>query len=610
MDAVLQVPVDGFRFDNGSGSCCKPRNNLDSGTSRFTSFKESESQNLSSPTESTESQNPSPTESTVCSTNHPVLKYINDMLMEEDIEEQSCMLEDSLALQAAERSFFEVLQEDQTPPPSDQISGDQDNSSLENFSSITSLLHQPTLGFTGSPEISEESTRRYRLRDDDDEEDDLEGGRKSKLPAISVIDELAEKLEEVLLVCQKNDHGEAKPSKTGRAKGSLNRSKPQKSDQPVDMRNLLMQCAQAVASFDQSRAFEKLKEIREHSSSHGDATQRLGYHFAEALEARITGTMKAPVFDVLSRTSMVDILKAYKEFVQACPTLVMCYYTANRTIFELASKATTLHIIDFGILYGFQWPCLIQALSTRPGGPPKLRVTGIELPQPGFRPSERVEETGQRLKRFCDKFNVPFEYNFIAKSWDTITLDELVINSGETTVVNCILRLQYTPDETVSLNSPRDTALKLFRDINPDLFVFAEINGMYNSPFFLTRFREAMFHCSSLFDMFESNISEENDCRTLVERELIIKDAMSVIACEGAERFARPETYKQWQVRILRAGFRPAKLNKQIMKEGKELVRERYHKDFVIDNDNHWMFQGWKGRVLYALSCWKPAKKQ
>ncbi|KAF2541071.1 hypothetical protein F2Q70_00035791 [Brassica cretica] len=492
MDAILQVPVDGFRFDNGSGSCCKPRNNLDSGTSRFTCFKESESQNLSSPTESTESHNPSPTESTVCSTNHPVLKYINDMLMEEDIEEQSCMLEDSLALQAAERSFFEVLQEDQNPL--------QDDSSLENFSP----LHQPTSGFTGSPEISEESTRRYRLRDDDgDEEDDLEGGRKSKLPAISVVDELAEKLEEVLLVCQKNDHGEATPNKIGRAKGSLNRSKPQKSDQPVDMRNLLMQCAQAVASFDQSRAFEKLKEIREHSSSHGDATQRLG-----------------------------------------------------------------------------------------------------------FRPSERVEETGRRLKRFCDKFSVPFEYNFIAKAWDTITLDELVINSGETTVVNCILRLQYTPDETVSLNSPRDTALKLCRDINPDLFVFAEINGTYNSPFFLTRFREAMFHCSSLFDMFESNISEENDCRTLVERELIIKDAMSVIACEGAERFARPETYKQWQVRILRAGFRPAKLNKQIMKEGKELVRERYHKDFVIDNDNHWMFQGWKGRVLYALSCWKPAKKQ
>ncbi|CAH8337351.1 unnamed protein product [Eruca vesicaria subsp. sativa] len=560
MDAILQTPVDGFRFDNGpSGSCCKPRNNLESG---FTCFKESESQSLSSPTE----------RSTLCSDNYPVLKYINDMLMEEDLEEQSCMLQDSLALKAAERSFLEALQED-----------------------------QPT---SGSPE--ESSTRRYRHRDDDEEDN-----RKSKLPAISVVNELAEKLEEVLLVCQKNNQGEATPNKPGRAKGSLNRSKP---EQPVDMRSLLMQCAQAVASFDQSRAFEKLKEIREHSSSHGDATQRLGYHLAEALEARITGTMKktTPVeTDVLSKTPMVDILKAYKEFVLTCPTLIMCYNTSNRTIFELASKATTtLHIIDFGVLYGFQWPCLIQALSTRQGGPPKLRVTGIELPQTGFRPSERVEETGRRLKRFCDKFNVPFEYSFITKNWDTITLDELVINSGETTVVNCILRLQYTPDETVSLNSPRDTVLKLFRDINPDLFVFAEINGTYNSPFFLTRFREAMFHCSALFDMFESTISEEKDCRSLLETELIVKDAMSVIACEGAERFARPETYKQWQVRLLRAGFRPAKLKKHILKEGKELARERYHKDFVVDNDNHWMLQGWKGKVLYALSFWKPAKKQ
>ncbi|CAN8268288.1 unnamed protein product [Cochlearia groenlandica] len=564
MDAILQVPIDGFKFETGSRSCCKPRTNLESSTNRLSCLTESQSQ----------------TESTVCSEYHPVFKYINDMLMEEDLQDQSCMLEDSLAFQAAEKSFFEILQ----PPLSDHIDSDG-----------------------GRLEIS----RRYHQRDEY-EDLDLENERQSKLPAISsTMDDLAEKFEEVLLVCQKNENGEiVSPGKTGRAaKSSSGRSKLQISDRPVDMRNLLMQCAQAVASFDRKRAFEKLIEIREHSSSHGDGTQRLGYHFAEALEARITGTMTTPVSATSSRASMVDILKAYKGFVQACPNLIMCYFAANKTIMELAAKATTLHIVDFGILYGFQWPCLIQALSTREGGPPMLRVTGIELPQSGFRPSERVEETGRRLKRFCDKFNVPFEYNFIVKKWEDITIDELVINNGETTIVNCILRLQYTPDETESLNSPRDTALKLFRDINPDLFVFAEINGTYNSPFFLTRFREALFHCSSLFDMFENTLSEENECRTLVERELVVRDAMSVIACEGVERVARPETYKQWQVRILRAGFKPAKLNKHIMKEGKDIVRQRYHKDFVIDNDNHWMFQGWKGRVLYAFSSWKPSKK-
>ncbi|KAK3006892.1 hypothetical protein RJ639_009581 [Escallonia herrerae] len=40
---------------------------------------------------------------------------------------------------------------------------------------------------------------------------------------------------------------------------------------------------------------------------------------------------------------------------------------------------------------------------------------------------------------------------------------------------------------------------------------------------------------------------------------------MNVIACEGAERIERPETYKQWQVRNLRAGFRQLPLNDEIL---------------------------------------------
>ncbi|KAL1208495.1 Scarecrow-like protein 11 [Cardamine amara subsp. amara] len=597
MDALLQVSVDGFRFENGSGSgsCCKPRNHLESDNNLFP--------NKSSPTDS------------VCLDNSPVLKYINDMLMdEEDVVGQSRFSQDNLALQAAERSFYEILQQpssesDQNTSSSDQNSGDQD------FCFPNTITDSAALVSSG------ESQRKYRHRND--EEDDLEIGRKNKQPAIfiSEMEELAVNFEHVLLVCKTNQEEEEKelsitkqsqPNRAGRPKGSSNRSKTQKSN-TVDLRSLLTQCAQAVASFDQRRATEKLKEIRSHSSSNGDGTQRLAFYFADALEARITGNISPPVSTAFpsSTTPMVDILQAYKLFVHTCPIYVIDYFAANRSIYELALKATTLHIVDFGVLYGFQWPCLLLALSKRSGGPPMLRVTGIELPQSGFRPSDRVEETGRRLKRFCDKFNVPFEFNFIAKKWETISLDELKINPGETLVVNCIHRLQYTPDETVSLDSPRDTVLKLFRDINPDLFLFAEINGLYNSPFFMTRFREALFHFSSLFDMYDTTIQGEDEYknRSLLERELLVRDAMSVISCEGAERFARPETYKQWRVRILRAGFKPATISKVIMKEAKEIVRKRYHRDFLIDSDNNWVLQGWKGRVIYAFSCWKPAEK-
>nr|GMC91852.1 Scarecrow-like protein 9 [Ipomoea batatas]GMC93702.1 Scarecrow-like protein 9 [Ipomoea batatas]GMC97548.1 Scarecrow-like protein 9 [Ipomoea batatas]GMC99611.1 Scarecrow-like protein 9 [Ipomoea batatas]GME17499.1 Scarecrow-like protein 9 [Ipomoea batatas] len=79
-----------------------------------------------------------------------------------------------------------------------------------------------------------------------------------------------------------------------------------------------------------------------------------------------------------------------------------------------------VHIIDFGILYGFQWPTFIQRIATRDGGPPKVRITSIEFPQPGFRPTERIEESGHRLADYAKSFNVPFEYNAIAKKWETI----------------------------------------------------------------------------------------------------------------------------------------------------------------------------------------------
>ena len=47
-----------------------------------------------------------------------VLKYINDMLMEEELENKNCLLEDCVALQAAEKSFYDVL--GQKNPPLDQ----------------------------------------------------------------------------------------------------------------------------------------------------------------------------------------------------------------------------------------------------------------------------------------------------------------------------------------------------------------------------------------------------------------------------------------------------------------------------------------------------------
>jgi hypothetical protein len=206
-------------------------------------------------------------------------------------------------------------------------------------------------------------------------------------------------------------------------------------------------------------------------------------------------------------------------------------------------------------------------------------------------------------------YNIQFEYHPIAAKWDTIRIEDLKIDKDDLLIVNCLFRMRHMMDETVTDQSPRMTVLNTIRKMNPHLFVHAVVNGTYNAPFFVTRFKEALFYFSSLFDMLETTASklDEQAHRMLIERDFFGREVLNVIACEGTERVERPETYKQWQVRNLRAGFRQQPLNQEAVKKARYKVTRSYNKDFFVDEDNKWMLQGWKGRVIVAMSTWKPS---
>ncbi|KAL1361770.1 hypothetical protein HN51_010093 [Arachis hypogaea] len=458
---------------------------------------------------------------------------------------------------------------------------------------------------------------------------ELQDGRSNKQSAIYREDsELSELFDKILLgtgcgkeapprcICDEDkpngqDKNVQQKEETNKFSSGKNRVKKQGNKKGVvDLRTLLVLCAQAVSSDDHSTANELLKQIRQHSSRLGDGSQRLAHCFANALEARLAGSGTQLYTSLTSkRKSAADMVKAYQMFISACPFKKLAIIFANHTILNLPKpkEVETLHIIDFGIRYGFQWPALIFRLSKRPGGPPKLRITGIELPQPGFRPAERVQETGRRLAKYCERFNVPFEFNAIAQKWETIKIEDLKIKENELLAVNCMVRFKNLLDETVVLNSPRDAVLKLIRKANPNIFIHATVNGNYNAPFFVTRFREALFHYSTLFDVLDTNVDREDPMRLMFEEEFFGREVVNIIACEGSERVERPETYKQWQVRNTRAGFRQLPLDDHLIHKLRCKLKDVYHGDFMLDVDGNYMLQGWKGRIIYASSCWIPA---
>ncbi|KAK9069137.1 hypothetical protein SSX86_013253 [Deinandra increscens subsp. villosa] len=654
-----------------------------------------------------------------------VIKFISQILVDEDMEAKQSMFPDPLALQATERSFYEALGEKYPPVSNIEIPEGNFFSSLSEYSTNSSTsgsnttdshwsgsdslegksptLQTPSLEYpllssfgsttsvhndgmldsminaqlvekifsdtesisqfnkgveeaskflpqskplvidldkfnlpsnsrdTSSSEVvikeeivetdnSFRSRKHYEIEGNGYEEE-----RSSKQSAVYVEEDVLSEMFDRVVVCtdpggpsmsdcdEPSKHVTKKLQKNaqsyGYSSGWITRSWGGNSGELMDVRTLLVNCAQAVAADDRLKANEQLKQIRQHASPTGDAPQRLAHIFATGLEARLAGTGSHLYATKSAMTiSAAEKLKAYQVYLSACPFKKIAIFFANKVIYDAASTSSTLHIVDFGIAYGFQWPVLIKHLSERPGGPPKLRITGIELPKPGFRPAEGVEETGRRLASFCAKYNVPFEYNAIAtQNWETVKVEDLKLQRNECLAVNTLIRFKNLPDESVIVDSPRDGVLKLIRDMRPDIFVQTVVNGSYSSPFFATRFKEALFHFSSMFDMFDATLDRDDEQRLNFEKEFCAREAMNVIACEGSERVERPETYTQWQVRLSRAGFKVKPLSRELVSKLKSKVKAGYHKDFVFDDDGKWVLQGWKGRILRASSCWVPA---
>jgi len=152
--------------------------------------------------------------------------------------------------------------------------------------------------------------------------------------------------------------------------------------------------------------------------------------------------------------------------------------------------------------------------------------------------------------------------------------------------------------------SPRDQVLGNIRRMRPDVFIHGVVSGGYGTTYFPTRFREALFYYSAQFDLLDATVPRDSPERLLLERDIFGRAAMNVVACEGADRVERPETYRQWQARNQRAGLRQLPLEPAVVKVVMDKVKDNYHRDFVVDEDQGWLLHRWKGRVLYGLSTW------
>ncbi|PRQ41132.1 putative transcription factor GRAS family [Rosa chinensis] len=356
----------------------------------------------------------------------------------------------------------------------------------------------------------------------------------------------------------------------------------------------LMACAEAVQrkNFDLAKAL--VTQISYLAISQAGAMRKVATFFAEALAQRIWGVYPQPPID----HTYSEMLQMH--FYETCPYLKFAHFTANQAILEGFQDKKRVHVIDFSMNQGMQWPALMQALALRPGGPPAFRLTGIGPPAADN--SDHLQEVGWKLAQLAETIHVEFEYRgFVANSLADLdaSMLELRPSEVESVAVNSVFELH----KLLARPGAIDKVLSVVKQMKPEIVTVVEQEANHNGPVFLDRFNESLHYYSTLFDSLEGSVNSQDKMMSEV---YLGKQIFNVVACEGPDRVERHETLAQWRTRFDASGFAPVHLGSNAFKQASMLLALFAGGDgYRVEENDGCLMLGWHTRPLIATSAWK-----
>ncbi|KAL9297855.1 hypothetical protein ACSQ67_023751 [Phaseolus vulgaris] len=344
----------------------------------------------------------------------------------------------------------------------------------------------------------------------------------------------------------------------------------------TNLKQLLIVSAKALSENNIKDFDQLIEKARSVVSITGEPIQRLGAYLVEGLVAKKEASGNNIYHALRCREPDGKDLLSYMQLLyEICPYLKFGYMAANGAIAEACRDEDHIHIIDFQIGQGIQWWTLLQALAARPGGAPRVRITGIDDP-------------------FLNIVPVLAPY---------VTEDMLDIRPGEALAVNFSLQLHHTADESVDMSNPRDGLLRLVKSLSPKVTTLIEQESNTNTTPFFNRFIETLDYYLAIFESIDVSLARKSKDRINVEQHCLARDIVNIIACEGKERVERHELLGKWKSRLTMAGFSQYPLSSYVNSVIRSLLRcysEHYN---LVEKDGA-MLLGWKDRNLISASAW------
>lgn len=401
---------------------------------------------------------------------------------------------------------------------------------------------------------------------------------------------------------------------------------------PLKLIHLLLLTATTVDENNVASALENLCELYRSVSLTGDSVQRLVAYFADGLAARLL-TQNSPFFDTIMKqpTGKEEFL-AVTDLYRVSPYYQFAHFTANQAILEAFEREEglnprSLHVIDFDVSYGFQWPSLIQSLSEKAttGDQISLRLTGFGTSM------EELKETESRLVRFSKGFeNLVFEFQGLLR-------DSKVINprrkKQETVAVNLVFHLN-----TLNSASKISETLKSVHALKPSVVTLVEQERCQTPQSFLSRFMESLHYFSAMFDSLDDCLPVDSAERHRIERNHLGREIKWMLNYDKWDRstknvngggsgnndpnynFARYERMETWKGRMEEHGFEGMKMSSKSLMQAKLLLKIRANNYCPLqvegENSNNGGFRvierdqgralslGWQDRCLMTASAW------
>ncbi|KAK7389217.1 hypothetical protein VNO78_24053 [Psophocarpus tetragonolobus] len=370
--------------------------------------------------------------------------------------------------------------------------------------------------------------------------------------------------------------------------------------------SLLTGCVDAIGSRNVTAINHFIAKLGDLASPKGTPISRLCAYFTEALAVRVTRLWPHVFHITTTSRDMVEddeTATALRLLNQVTPIPKFFHFTSNEMLLRAFEGKDRVHIIDFDIKQGLQWPSLFQSLASRANPPTHVRITGIGESK------QELNETGDRLAGFADALNLPFDFHPVVDRLEDVRLWMLHVKEHETVAVNCVLQLHKTLYDG-SGGALRDF-LGLIRSTNPSIVVMAEQEAEHNEPRLEARVCNSLKYYSALFDsMEESGLPQESAVRVKIE-EMYAKEIRNIVGCEGRDRLERHQSFGNWKrMMVEQGGFRSLGVTEREMSQSQLLLKMYSCQSYTVKKQEKEgataVTLSWLEQPLYTVSAWVP----